>query len=148
MEDRRQQRRDERSREHDPRRPSVPGYNKYVLDINGVKLNGTGSGDPVKAAAMLKAAGKENFELVWYYSNDSKIATAGSAYREKFFQKAGFKTKAIGVPKAQIRSYGGLHQGRQRPLVAQWLVLRLAFPVARGSGALQEQLGQEQPVDR
>lgn len=85
--------------------PSVPGYTDFTLDINGVKLNGTGSGDPVKAAAMLKAAGKENFELVWYYSNNSKIATAGSAYREKFFQKAGFKTRAIGVPKAQIRSY-------------------------------------------
>ena len=42
-----------RSRELDPAAPG-PGLQIYVLDISGVKLNGTGSGDPVKAAAMLK----------------------------------------------------------------------------------------------
>ncbi len=85
--------------------PSVPGYTNYVLNVEGRDLNGKGAGDPEKAKSLLKAAGKENYQLVWYYSNDNKIATATSSYRQKMFEKAGFTVKAIGVPKAKIREY-------------------------------------------
>ncbi|GAB3927782.1 ABC transporter substrate-binding protein [Kribbella albertanoniae] len=83
--------------------PSVPGWENYELP----GLNGKGDGDPVKAKQMLKDAGKENFELSWYYSNDAKIATQRSQVRQQALEKAGFKVKAIGVPTAKIREVTG-----------------------------------------
>ncbi|MFB6724789.1 ABC transporter substrate-binding protein [Kribbella sp. NPDC056345] len=84
--------------------PAVPGYEKFELP----GLNGTGKGakDPSVAAevkAKLKELGKENFELSWYFANDDKIATTVNQLRTEVFQSAGFKVKAIGVPKAKLR---------------------------------------------
>jgi peptide/nickel transport system substrate-binding protein len=88
--------------------PAVPGYEKYELP----GLNGTGKGaaDPAIAEEVkgkLKELGKENFELSWYYSNDDPIATQVNQLRTQTFQKAGFKVKAIGVPKAKLRTLVG-----------------------------------------
>ncbi|MGY4771727.1 ABC transporter substrate-binding protein [Kribbella sp. CWNU-51] len=83
--------------------PSVPGWENY--EIPG--LNGKGDGDPVKAKQMLTDANAVGFELSWYYSNDDKIATQRSQVRQQKLEAAGFKVKAIGVPKAQIRTVTG-----------------------------------------
>jgi len=83
--------------------PSVPGWENY--EIPG--LNGKGDGDPVKAKQMLQDANAVGFELSWYYSNDDKIATQRSQVRQQKLEAAGFKVKAIGVSKAQIRSVTG-----------------------------------------
>ena len=83
--------------------PSVPGWENYELP----GLNGKGDGDPVKAKQMLTDANAVGFELSWYYSNDDKIATQRSQVRQQKLEAAGFKVKAIGVPKAQIRTVTG-----------------------------------------
>jgi peptide/nickel transport system substrate-binding protein len=88
--------------------PAVPGYEKFELP----GLNGTGKGaqDPAVAEqvkAKLKELGKENFELSWYFSNDDPIATQVNQLRTQVFEKAGFKVKATGVPKAKIRTLTG-----------------------------------------
>ena len=88
--------------------PAVPGYEKYELP----GLNGTGKGaeDPAVAAEVkseLAKLGKSNFELSWYYSNDDKIDTQVNQLRTQTFTAAGFKVKAIGVPKAKIRTLTG-----------------------------------------
>ncbi|WP_432949129.1 ABC transporter substrate-binding protein [Kribbella sp. CA-253562] len=88
--------------------PAVPGFEKYELP----GLNGSGKGAEDDAIAQevkakLKELGKENFELSWYYSNDDKIATQVNQLRTQVFQKAGFKVKAVGVPKAKIRTLTG-----------------------------------------
>lgn len=88
--------------------PAVPGYEKYELP----GLNGTGKGadDPAVAKEVkdeLAKLGKSNFELSWYYSIDDKISTQTTQLRKQAFEKAGFKVRAIGVPKAQIRTYTG-----------------------------------------
>ncbi|ADB31762.1 extracellular solute-binding protein family 5 [Kribbella flavida DSM 17836] len=88
--------------------PAVPGHEKYELP--GLVGKGKGAEDEAVAAevkAKLKELGKENFELSWYYSNDDKIATQVNQLRTQVFQKAGFKVKAIGVPKAKIRTLTG-----------------------------------------
>jgi peptide/nickel transport system substrate-binding protein len=85
--------------------PAVPGYEKYELP--GLTGKGKGAEDPAVAEeikAKLKELGKENFELSWYYSNDDKIATQVNQLRTQVFTAAGFKVKAIGVPKAKIRT--------------------------------------------
>lgn len=87
---------------------AVPGFEKYELP--GLTGTGKGAEDPAVAAdvkAKLKALGKENFELSQYYSIDDKIATNVMSLRKQVFEKAGFKYKAIGVPKAKIRTYTG-----------------------------------------
>jgi peptide/nickel transport system substrate-binding protein len=88
--------------------PAVPGYEKYELP----GMNGTGKGaeDPAVAAeikAELEKLGKSNFELSWYFSNDDPIATQVNQLRTQVFEKAGFKVKATGVPKAKIRTLTG-----------------------------------------
>jgi len=83
--------------------PSVPGWENY--EVPG--LNGKGDGDPVKAKQMLQDANAVGFELSWYYSNDDKIATQRSQVRQQRLEAAGFKVKAIGVPKAKIRTFTG-----------------------------------------
>jgi peptide/nickel transport system substrate-binding protein len=85
--------------------PAVPGYEKFELP--GLNGKGKGAEDPAVASevkAKLKELGKENFELSWYYSNDDKIAAQVNQLRTQVFTAAGFKVKAIGVPKAKIRS--------------------------------------------
>jgi peptide/nickel transport system substrate-binding protein len=88
--------------------PAVPGYQKYELP----GLNGTGKGaeDDAIAAEVkseLGKLGKSNFELSWYYSIDDKISTQVTQFRKQMFEKAGFKVRAIGVPKANIRDLTG-----------------------------------------
>ncbi|MFC9692386.1 ABC transporter substrate-binding protein [Kribbella sp. NPDC056951] len=88
--------------------PAVPGYEKYELP----GMNGTGKGaeDPAVAAEVkseLEKLGKSNFELSWYFSNDDPIATQVNQLRTQVFEKAGFKVKATGVPKAKIRTLTG-----------------------------------------
>jgi len=77
----------------------VPGMTPFV--VNG--LTGQGKGDPVKAKAMLAAAGKADFELSWYYSTDRPSSAASNEVRKQAFTAAGFKVKAIGGLRADIR---------------------------------------------
>lgn len=79
--------------------PQVPGFTKYVVP----GFDGTGTGDPAKAKQMLAAAGKSNFELSYYYSNDSDTAKSVEAVRKPLLEKAGFKVKSIGVSKTERR---------------------------------------------
>ena len=81
--------------------PQIPGWLDYTLP----NLNGQGNGDPVKAKAMLKAAGKEGFELVYYYTNDdpsNKAQTINQIKKTKFVA-AGFTVKDLGVPNKERR---------------------------------------------
>jgi len=87
---------------------AVPGYQKYELP--GLNGGGPGAQDDAVAAdvkAQLKALGKEGFELQKYYSIDDKISTQVNALMKQTFEKAGFKYKSIGVPKAKIRTFTG-----------------------------------------
>jgi peptide/nickel transport system substrate-binding protein len=86
--------------------PAVPGYKKYELP--GLTGQGKGAEDASVAEevkAKLKELGKENFELSWYYANDDKILTQVNQLRTQVFTAAGFKVKAIGVPKAKLRTF-------------------------------------------
>jgi peptide/nickel transport system substrate-binding protein len=63
---------------------------------------GKGNGDPVKAKAMLAAAGfgpGKEFELVYYYTDDdpSNIAQQVNQVRKTRLTAAGFKVKDLGV---------------------------------------------------
>jgi peptide/nickel transport system substrate-binding protein len=84
--------------------PAVPGWTDY--SIPGLTGEGKG-GDDAKIAADVKAElqkmGKVDYPLSWYYSNDDPISTRGSQVRQGALEKAGFKVKAIGVPKAKRR---------------------------------------------
>jgi peptide/nickel transport system substrate-binding protein len=85
---------------------AVPGFEKYELP--GLTGTGAGAEDPAVAAdvkAKLHALGKDNFELSQYYSIDDKISTNVMSLRKQVFEKAGFKYKPIGVPKAKLRTY-------------------------------------------
>ncbi|GAA1641585.1 ABC transporter substrate-binding protein [Kribbella alba] len=87
---------------------AVPGHEDYKLP--GLTGTGPGAQDDAVAAdvkAKLKALGKEGFELSQYYSIDDKISTQVNALRKQVFEKAGFKYKSIGVPKAKIRTFTG-----------------------------------------
>ncbi|WP_265446913.1 ABC transporter substrate-binding protein [Flexivirga meconopsidis] len=78
--------------------PQVPGMKQYPA-VNG--LVGKGTGDPAKAKSMLKAAGKENFELSWYFINDDPTEVAANNAEKKAFTDAGFKVKDVGISKEQ-----------------------------------------------
>ncbi|HNV13942.1 MAG: ABC transporter substrate-binding protein [Actinomycetales bacterium] len=82
--------------------PQIPGWLDYKLP----GLTGTGNGDPVKAKEMLKAAGKEGFELVYYYTNDdpSNVAQQVNQVRKTKLQEAGFTVKDLGVPNKERRT--------------------------------------------
>ncbi|MEO7129940.1 MAG: ABC transporter substrate-binding protein [Dermatophilaceae bacterium] len=84
--------------------PQIPGW----VDYKGVDgFDGTGDGDPAKAKEMLKAAGKENFELIYYYTNDSDIAQKTNEVRKQALEKAGFKVTDKGVPNKERRTLAG-----------------------------------------
>jgi peptide/nickel transport system substrate-binding protein len=88
--------------------PAVPGHEKFELP--GLTGTGKGAEDPAVAAevkAELAKLGKSNFELSWYYSIDDKISTQVTQLRKQVYEKAGFKVKAIGVPKAKVRTFTG-----------------------------------------
>ncbi|GAA5002016.1 ABC transporter substrate-binding protein [Actinopolymorpha pittospori] len=78
----------------------TPGFVNYDVFGNGAK----GDGDPAEAKKMLEAAGKLGFEVVWVYANDDDIAAQVSAVREQKLKAAGFKTKAIPMPRDQVRA--------------------------------------------
>ncbi|WP_325549314.1 ABC transporter substrate-binding protein [Flexivirga sp.] len=79
--------------------PQVPGIKQYPA-VNG--LIGKGSGDPAKAKAMLKKAGKSNFELSWYYVSGKGQDEAANDALKSAMQKAGFKVKDVPVSQAEI----------------------------------------------
>ncbi|GGB32858.1 ABC transporter substrate-binding protein [Flexivirga endophytica] len=78
--------------------PSLQGYKKYdPLPY----ATGQGNGDPAKAKAILKKAGKVGFELKYYYTGDDPSAVAANTAKKNGLIKAGFKVKDIPVPKAE-----------------------------------------------
>lgn len=79
--------------------PQVPGIQQYP-PVNG--LIGKGSGDPAKAKAMLKKAGKLGFELSWYYVSDKTEDVAENNAKKAAFQEAGFKVKDVPVSQAEF----------------------------------------------
>jgi peptide/nickel transport system substrate-binding protein len=80
--------------------PVVPGWQNFDVSGTGAK----GNGDPERAKAMLEKAGAAGFELSWPYSQDNPISVALSAARKEGFEKAGFKVKAIPMPREQVRA--------------------------------------------
>ncbi|GGB47953.1 ABC transporter [Flexivirga endophytica] len=79
--------------------PSLQGFKKYdPLPY----ATGQGNGDPAKAKAILKKAGKVGFELKYYYQGDKPQSVAANTARKSGLQKAGFKVKDIPVPAAEI----------------------------------------------
>ena len=93
--------------------PQVPGFKAYA-PVNG--LVGQGTGDPEKAKKMLKDAGKEGFELSWYYTQDNPDAVKANIARKSAFEKAGFKVKDVGVPKADARKHRAETDGKVNTL--------------------------------
>ncbi len=97
--------------------PQIPGWLDYKLP----GLTGTGNGDPVKAKEMLKAAGKEGFELVYYYTNDdpSNVAQQVNQVRKTKLEAAGFKVTDMGVANKErrklIAKLDGPHNMLQSP---------------------------------
>ena len=81
--------------------PQIPGWVDFTLP----GLDGKGNGDPAKAKGMLKAAGKENFELKYYYTNDdpSNIAQTVNQIKKTKLTAAGFKVTDLGVPNKERR---------------------------------------------
>lgn len=79
--------------------PAVAGFDPEPSE----GLTGQGTGDPEAAKKMLAEAGKEGFELSWYYSVDNPVAQKTNAARKAGLEKAGFKVKDQGVPRAEIR---------------------------------------------
>lgn len=81
--------------------PQVPGFTKYKLPEG---KNGQGPGNPEKAKAMLKKAGKSGFELSYYYINDQESNRKVEQVKKPALEKAGFKVKSIGVTSSQYRA--------------------------------------------
>ncbi|WP_446667098.1 ABC transporter substrate-binding protein, partial [Flexivirga sp. B27] len=78
--------------------PSLQGYKKYdPLPY----ATGQGTGDPAKAKAILKKAGKVGFKLSYYYTGDDPASVAANTARKNGLKKAGFTVKDIPVPKAE-----------------------------------------------
>jgi peptide/nickel transport system substrate-binding protein len=100
--------------------PQIPGH----LDFKIEGMTGTGNGDPVKAKAMLAAAGYgpgKEFQLVWYYTDDdpSNVAQQVNQVRKTKLVAAGFKVKDIGVAgkdrRKLIAKIDGPHNMLQSP---------------------------------
>ncbi|MDQ2852453.1 MAG: ABC transporter substrate-binding protein [Actinomycetota bacterium] len=82
--------------------PQLPGFKSYGVGLPG--LTGQGNGDPVKAKAMLKAAGKLGFQITYYTSTDNPKAVASSGAKAAALTTAGFTVKPVGVSKTQLRT--------------------------------------------
>lgn len=97
--------------------PQIPGHLDYVV----FDMKGQGKGDPEKAKSILKAAGKEGFELKYYFVEDDPagIAQKVNEVRKKAYEAAGFKVTAMGVPSKDLRNLrkdvNGPHNMRQSP---------------------------------
>jgi peptide/nickel transport system substrate-binding protein len=90
--------------------PAVPGFEKYTLP--GLTGTGRGADDPKVAGeakkeldAALRKLGRSQFELSWYFKIDDKIDTQISEVRKAAFEKAGFRVRVRGVPKAKYRTF-------------------------------------------
>lgn len=120
--------------------PQIPGWLDYELD----GLTGTGDGDAAKAKEMLKAANKENFELIYYYTNDNPTAQKVNQVKKQMLEKAGFKVTDLGVPGKERRGYigdlDGKHNMGQSPAgwCFDWPSADSIFPPTVGSGALSQ----------
>ncbi|HEY6740612.1 MAG TPA: ABC transporter substrate-binding protein [Actinopolymorphaceae bacterium] len=80
--------------------PSItPGW----LDFDVMGTGGKGTGNPKAARKLLKEAGKEGFELSFYYASDDNIARKVAEVRRVNLEEAGFKVKAIPAPSSQMR---------------------------------------------
>lgn len=83
--------------------PQIPGHLSYK-GVDG--FDGTGDGNPAKAKEMLAAAGYgpgKEFELSYYYTNDTPTGQKGNEVRQQALEAAGFKVKALGVPNKERR---------------------------------------------
>nr|WP_281358956.1 ABC transporter substrate-binding protein [Flexivirga aerilata] len=78
--------------------PQVPGMTPYPPN-NG--LTGKGPGDPAKAKQMLKDAGKDGFQLSYYFRNDDPQLVQSNVALKDALSKAGFKVKDVGVSKEE-----------------------------------------------
>jgi peptide/nickel transport system substrate-binding protein len=78
--------------------PGTPGYQKADVLGNG----GAGDGDPAKAKQLLAQAGKTGFTLVWYYGTDNAMLQKSTEVMRDKLSAAGFTTKPIGVPTADV----------------------------------------------
>jgi peptide/nickel transport system substrate-binding protein len=120
--------------------PQIPGWLDYELP----GLTGKGDGDAAKAKEMLKAAGKEGFELVYYYTNDNPTAQKVNQVKKQKLEAAGFKVTDLGVPGKERRGYvgdlNGKHNMGQSPAgwCFDWPSADSIFPPTVGSGALSQ----------
>ncbi|GGK12743.1 ABC transporter [Pilimelia terevasa] len=81
--------------------PSVPGFARYTPVED---LDGTGTGDPEGARALLREADAEGFALSWYYDNQQPLTQQVSQVRADALEQAGFTVKPIGVSSAELRA--------------------------------------------
>lgn len=82
--------------------PQIPGWQDYTLP----GLDGKGNGDAAKAKEMLAAAGYgpgKEFELAYYYTNDSQLGQTVNQVRKTKLEAAGFKVKDLGVANKERR---------------------------------------------
>lgn len=122
--------------------PQVPGWLDYTLP----GLDGKGDGDPARARQLLQAAGKENFELVVYYTNDdpSNVAQQVNAVRTEKLQAAGFTVTDLGVParerRALVAALDGPHNINQAPTghCYDWPVADSIFPATVSSTQIKD----------
>ncbi|GAA4979847.1 ABC transporter substrate-binding protein [Actinopolymorpha pittospori] len=89
---------------YEPATTILPKVTPGWLDFDAFGNGSKGDGDPAKAKQMLQDAGKLGFEVVWAYSNDNDIAAQVSAVREQKLKAAGFKVRAVPMPRDQLRA--------------------------------------------
>ncbi|HWC24714.1 MAG TPA: ABC transporter substrate-binding protein [Flexivirga sp.] len=79
--------------------PSLQGFKKYPpLPY----ATGQGNGNPAKAKAILKSAGKLGFQLSYYYQSDKPTKVAANNALKAALKAAGFKVKDIPVSTAEV----------------------------------------------
>jgi peptide/nickel transport system substrate-binding protein len=120
--------------------PQVPGWLDYEVD----GMTGKGDGDPDKARQLLKDAGKEGFELVYYYADDNPIEQRANQVRKQKLERAGFRVTDLGVPSKEVRSLSGDPKGKHNMLQAprgwcfDWPSADSIFPPTVSSSALSQ----------
>lgn len=123
--------------------PQIPGHLDFVVD----NMTGKGQGDPAKAKQMLQAAGKENFELKYYFVEDQPQAAQVNQVRKAALQAAGFKVTDMGVPNKSFRKLRGDVNGPHNMLQSpsgwcfDWPSGDAVFPPTVGSGQLKSGTG-------
>lgn len=123
--------------------PQIPGHLDFTVD----NMTGKGQGDPAKAKQMLQAAGKENFELKYYFAEDQPAAAQVNQVRKEALTKAGFKVTDMGVPAKDFRKLrndiNGPHNMLQSPAgwCFDWPSGDAVFPPTVGSAQLKSGTG-------